>query len=140
MRIMLDTCVLIELITESGRLSRDVEAMLYDYDNILCVSIESLKELVVLYNRKGFGRKIWKTSEIMIHDIIDTFDIEPLPLRLEHVITYSNLVINEAEDHHDPSDHIIISHAITNKMTLVSSGRKFPFYRTQGLDLVYNEL
>ena len=36
----------------------------------------------------------------------------------------------------DPSDHIIISHAITEHLTLLSSDQKFPFYRDQGLDLI----
>ena len=43
---------------------------------------------------------------------------------------------NEAMDHRDPSDHVIISHAITEHLTLLSSDEKFPFYRNQGLDLI----
>ena len=39
----------------------------------------------------------------------------------------------------DPSDHVIIAHAITNRMPLVSSDRKFKFYEDQGLELVFNE-
>jgi PIN domain nuclease of toxin-antitoxin system len=35
-----------------------------------------------------------------------------------------------------PSDHIIISHAITERLPLISSDLKFPFYRKQGLDLI----
>ena len=31
---------------------------------------------------------------------------------------------------------IIISHAITERLTLISSDEKFPFYRNQGLDLI----
>lgn len=40
------------------------------------------------------------------------------------------------DDHRDPSDHIIISHAITERMALMSSDTKFPFYRNQGLELI----
>ena len=36
----------------------------------------------------------------------------------------------------EPSNHIIISHAITEHLTLLSSDQKFPFYRNQGLDLI----
>ena len=50
--------------------------------------------------------------------------------------TYANLELNEAQEHHDPSDHVIISHAITERLTLLSSDAKFPFYRNQGLDLI----
>lgn len=40
---------------------------------------------------------------------------------------------------HDPSDLIIIAHAITEGLTLVSSDRKFHFYRAQELDFIYNK-
>jgi len=39
-------------------------------------------------------------------------------------------------DHRDPSDHVIIAHAITERLTLLSSDQKFAFYRSQGLDLI----
>lgn len=42
------------------------------------------------------------------------------------------------QDHKDPSDHIIISHAITEHLPLISSDTRFGHYRTQGLDFIYN--
>ena len=36
----------------------------------------------------------------------------------------------------DPSDHVIISHAITERIALLSSDTRFWFYRDQGLDLI----
>ena len=49
------------------------------------------------------------------------------------------LVIDPDQLSRDPSDHVIIAHAITNRMPLVSSDRKFKFYEDQGLELVFNE-
>ena len=46
---------------------------------------------------------------------------------------------NIAKGHKDPWDHMIISHAITERLTLVSSDQRFPFYRRQGLNLLFNE-
>ena len=43
------------------------------------------------------------------------------------------------DTHYDPSDHMIISHAITNRMPLISEDEKFPFYRNQGLELIENK-
>ena len=40
------------------------------------------------------------------------------------------------QNHRDPSDHVIISHAITEHMPLLSSDTRFPFYRNQGLELI----
>ena len=52
--------------------------------------------------------------------------------------TFARLIINEAQGHYDPSDHIIIAHAITEQMPLVSSDHKFNFYKSQGLDFICN--
>ena len=38
---------------------------------------------------------------------------------------YANLRINMAQDHKDPSDHVIIAHAITEKMPLIYDDGKF---------------
>ena len=67
--------------------------------------------------------------------IFTTYTI--LPLNVEHMLTYSDLELNVAQKHKDPSDHVIISHAITERLTLVSSDGKFEFYRKQGLDFIY---
>ena len=53
--------------------------------------------------------------------------------------TLAALQINETQNHKDPYDHIIISQAISHKMTLVSSDTKFSFYRKQGLRLIENQ-
>jgi hypothetical protein len=63
-------------------------------------------------------------------------DIEFLPVRRNVGYAYSRLQLNEADDHRDPSDHMIIAHAITERMALMSSDLKFPFYRNQGLELI----
>ena len=46
---------------------------------------------------------------------------------------------NTRQDHRDPSDHVIISHAITEHMPLISSDTRFGYYRAQGLDFIYNK-
>lgn len=138
MRLLLDTCIVLFLIQERDRLNRDVSALLSDYDNQLYVSAESVKELIVAYRRKGLGRKIWKTEEDIIKMIKDDLCIDILPIREEHIRTYARLSINENQGHFDPSDHIIIAHAITEKMPLISSDHKFDFYIPQGLRYICN--
>lgn len=72
---MLDTCAFIDATTDYELLGQDVCALMEDYDNQFCISIDS--------------------------------------------------------------DHLIISHAITNHIPLISRDRKFWFYKNQGLDLIY---
>lgn len=81
--------------------------------------------------------KFWDSAHHMIDAIINEFNFTILPLKTEHMLTYSDLELNRAQRHKDPSDHVIISHAMTKRMTLVSSDGKFEFYRKQGLDFIY---
>ncbi len=120
-------------------LSQDVKAIIQDYDAELCISAESVRELIVGYRNKGLCSKRWKTVEAMVVAIEEEFYVQILPLKKEHMETYARLEINEAQGHKDPSDHVIISHAITEHLPLISSDRRFDFYRTQGLDLIFNE-
>ena len=138
MRILLDTCIVIHLALEPERLNNDVFALLYDYDNQLYTSMESVKELIVAFRRKGVGRRLWKKEDDIISYIIDELNISILPIHEEHIHTYARLTINEAQGHNDPSDHIIIAHAITERLPLISSDHKFDFYMSQGLNYICN--
>jgi PIN domain nuclease of toxin-antitoxin system len=108
-------------------------------DALLYISSASVMEMVVGYNNRSFDTRRWKNAQQMVESIPKEFYIEILPFKEEHLITFAKLRANVAKGHKDPFDHMIISHAITEKMTLVSSDQRFPFYRRQGLSLLYNE-
>lgn len=120
-------------------LSENVLSILNDPSSLLYISAESVRELIIAYNNKGLGNKRWRTAEDMVRSIEEDYYIEILPLQKEVMQTYSRLRINTAMNHKDPSDHVIIAHAMTLGMTLVSSDTRFPYYRRQGLDFVFNE-
>ena len=136
---MIDTNIFVFLVTDISQLDKDVESIIQDYSNTLHMSAESVKELIVAYNNKGLLTKKWKSAEEMVTAIEDEYYIKILPVSKEHMKTYSKLSINSIDGHKDPSDHVIISHAITNKIPLISSDRRFPYYTDQGLDLIFNE-
>lgn len=139
MRYLIDTNIFIYLAKDADLLSNDVLAVLEDYENTICISTESLRELIVSFNNGGIVSKYWKTARQMLTSIREEYFIEILPLKEEHMKTYSDLIINTAQKHKDPSDHVIISHAITEKMTLISSDGKFDFYCKQGLKFLHNK-
>lgn len=139
MRYMIDTNIFVFLVTDLSQLDKDVKGIIQDYSNTLHISAESVKELIVAYNNKGLLTKKWKTAEEMVSAIEDEYYIKILPVSKEHMKTYSKLSINSIDDHKDPSDHVIISHAITSKIPLISSDHRFPYYQKQGLDLIFNE-
>ena len=83
---------------------------------------------------------IWYAKEQdKLSSVEDVYGFRVLYLHKEQYETYSKLRLNEAQEHYDPSDHLIISHALTNRLTLISVDGKFPFYRNQGLDLIENK-
>lgn len=139
MRLMIDTQIFVFLAQDVLSLSHDVRELLSDYSNTLHISAESVKELIVAYNNKRLFTNKWKSAEEMVAAIEDEYYVKILPLGKEHMNTYSRLSINSIDDHKDPSGHVIISHAITNKLPLISSDQRFPYYTEQGLDLIFNE-
>lgn len=136
---MLDTNIFVYAATDRESLSRDVRALLEDTDTTLCLSVESVRELIVAYRNKGLCSQRWKTAEAMVRAIEDEFYITILPISKQHMLTYARLQLNERQGHKDPSDHIIISQAITEGLPLISSDSRFPFYCKQGLELVFNK-
>ena len=136
MRLMLDTCVVIDLLTDVESLSKGALNIIDDTENVLFASCETMRELVVHFNNKRLLNKRWKTAEDVLVFVENELGIEFLPIRRDVGYTYSRLRLNEAQEHNDPSDHLIIAHAITERMALMSSDTKFPFYRNQGLELI----
>ena len=129
---------MMNMIAEPDRLCPDVEALIDDCENMLCISVETLREMIVAFNNKGLASKCWKTACDMIQSLVEEYNLVVLPLNTEHMRTYAQLQLNDAMGHKDPSDHVIISQAITEHLPLVSSDTRFPFYREQGLDLIEN--
>ncbi|MBR0274307.1 MAG: PIN domain-containing protein [Bacteroidaceae bacterium] len=136
MRLLLDTCVIIEWLTDPDSIGDEVWDIVNDPRTKLYVSAETARELIVSFNNKRLLSKYWKTAEEMLLAMKNEAFVDILPISEQTMFTYSRLTLNEAQDHHDPSDHVIISHAITEKLTLLSSDQKFPFYRNQGLELL----
>ena len=139
MRYLLDSNVFVFLSTDVELVSSEVITALNEPDAWLYMSSASVMELVIGYNNHSFDTRRWKSAEEMVESIGKEFFIDILPFREEHLLTFARLRANIAKGHKDPFDHMIISHAITERMTLVSSDLRFPFYKRQGLDLLFNK-
>ena len=135
-RLILDTCAVIDLITSPRVTDLEFWDILDNPETMVYASFETARELIVHFNNKRLLSKYWKTAEQMLTSIEQDYGIEFLPLRRDTAFTYARLQLNEAQNHFDPSDHIIIAHAITEHLTLLSSDHKFTFYRPQGLNLI----
>jgi len=141
-RYLLDTNIVISIITvELDNLSTDVFSIIDDNSNQLYVSSVSVTELVQLYRIRKIDnakRKKYKTAFDLVQAIEDIFRITIKPFAKEHTKVLAKLEI--ANLHNDPFDHAIISHAITEKLTLVSSDTKFKYYTPQKLNFVFNKI
>ena len=135
MRYLIDTNVLANFALEDY-ISRNVEVILDDYENQIYVSSESVKEFIQLIQTERIKlKKNFRSLDVF--DLIENeFGFYVKYVTKEHLRTLSNLDL--VEGHNDPSDRLIISQALTEKMTLISSDTKFPKYRKQGLNLIDN--
>ena len=135
MRYLIDTNVFIR-ITDDYDVSDDAKNILDNYENTIYVSSESIKEYIHLMQ----NGKLVPKREIRLLDVFDLIEnilgFNVKYVSKEHLCTFAQLEL--VENHNDPSDRLIISQAITEKMPLISNDTKFPKYRKHGLDLIYN--
>ena len=138
-RYLIDTNIFTFLATNDREsVCRDVNEILDDYETELLMSMESVRELIVAYRAGKLISRYFDLPLDLIETIEHDYNIRIIPVDMEVMRTMAKLVVNKAEEHNDPSDHVIISQAITMKLPLISSDRKFPFYEKQGLELIYN--
>ena len=134
---LIDTNVFLFFIREKDRLSKNVFDILTDYENTIYLSSESIKEIIYLLRIGKIEMQIWKeTKDIFNH--IDELGFSVDYFKKEHILTLGKLI--PVPDHKDPVDHAIMAHAITNKVTLISSDEKMRFYGNQGLRFVWNRV
>ncbi len=137
-RYLLDTNILAFLVSgDSDSISNETKEILTDYHNQLYTSSVATLELLQLYRIKKIQPKKFKNSTELYDAIKNVFFIKIIPFAKEHLNILSKL--NIATDHNDPFDHSIIAQAISEKMILVSSDKKFKFYIPQKLSLAFNK-
>ena len=135
MRYLLDTNILVFHAQNGENLDKDVISILDDYENLIYVSSEVVKEAMHLIRYGKIDVKQWKNPND-VWKSIEEWGFTVDYVKKEHVKTLGDLVA--VKDHKDPADHIIIAQAITNKMPLISSDQQFRHYKKQGLNLVFN--
>jgi PIN domain nuclease of toxin-antitoxin system len=133
-RYLLDTNIVLFTLHNPKELDRNIKDRLTDYNNIFYVSTISIQEIIHLYKRNKIETD-WKKPEDILPSI-EAWHFEILPVKREHLAVYAKL--STTESHNDPCDHVIISQAITEKITLISSDQKFKEYTKQKLEFIFN--
>ena len=135
-RYLPDTNILVFILGDEAYLSSETKIIVDDYHSALYTSAVNILELIQLQNIGKIKSKKYKSSLDWISAVTNEFYIEVLPFTKEYTHKLATLKI--ARGHNDPFDHSIISHAITEKMILVSSDKKFEAYRKQNLLFSFN--
>jgi len=135
MRYLLDTNIFIDMV-KGEDISEDIQELVADYENLIYVSSESLKEYIHLTRAgKVIPQKEFRALEVF--DLIEnTFGFQVKYVTKEHLRRFATLDV--IEGHNDPSDRLIIAQALTENMPVMSSDTKFPKYRKMGLELIVN--
>jgi PIN domain nuclease of toxin-antitoxin system len=140
-RYLLDTNIFTFLATnQNDCLTRDVDAILSNYENEFWMPLESVRELIVAHRAGKLISTVYDTPLDVVEAIERDFNIRIVNMDMNTMRTMAKLEINKAEEHYDPSDHVIIAQAMTMGLPLISSDHKFPFYEKQGLELIYNKV
>ena len=133
-RYFIDTNIFIFLCKNQDELAPNVMALFADYENMFIMSSESLQEIAVLLQKNKIGVKDWKSYK----DVMASVDANNIQIR--HVTPAHIKTLYEIQlQHYDPVDIMIISQAITEKTSLISSDEKFKEYQKQGLNWVPNK-
>ena len=136
MRYLIDTNIVLFVLTDQEQLTRETEDILNDYNNQIYVPAEAIKELIHLYQSGKLEVRKWKIARDIV-DFIKDANFEIKSPREEHLKTLADLPL--LPDHKDPSDRMIIAQAITENIPIISSDRKFINYREFGLELIFNK-
>jgi PIN domain nuclease of toxin-antitoxin system len=136
-RYLIDANILLFSLSDKEQLTKNVTDILDDYGNQVYISSESIKEIIHLLQSGRVSFKRWKSAEYVVDFINNETDVKIKYIREEHIKTLAKLPF--LPDHKDPSDRMIIAQAITERIPLISSDRKFSCYEKYGLEFIYNK-
>ena len=136
-RLLLDTHILLWVLFDKEQLNKHVYDDIYDYNIPVYVSVETLREIVILRHL----RKIDSKTELKcLLKTLKELNINILEIKKAHVETLEKLshpIIN-GKTHDDPFDRMLIAQAISERLTLISSDMKFPYYHDKNFYLLQN--
>lgn len=142
MRVYLDTNILAFMVGQDRwtSIGDDVRGVIKDYDTLLLSSSVCFAELVHLIQIGKVripGQKDVRKASVLALKRLEELGVSMVPTTMEHIKTLMELPLYA--DHRDPNDRLIIAQAISDRVTLISSDRKFMRYGRYGLDFIFNE-
>jgi PIN domain nuclease of toxin-antitoxin system len=122
MKILLDTHVLLWLMTDDVRLTADMRKNFLDMENELFFSMASLWEMSI---KLSLGKLVLATDWLkLLQDELTVNGIHWLPIDVAHCVALVNLPFH----HRDPFDRMLIAQAMTENMAIMSSDSRIKDY------------
>ena len=140
MDLFLDTCICTFMFNDTDKLTNKMKSYLYDDKNSLYCSEHSIFEWKVKLENRKTGSAFYNVHKVDdILDAVTKLGIEFLPVTMEVMNVFKNLIPNKDQSHKDPNDWLIIAHSIQLKMPIMSKDGKFDFYKDQGAIIIPNK-
>ena len=114
MRLLLDTHLLLWVISESGRLSPRARDLIGDPENELLFSVASLWEIAI---KHGQRRVDFQVDPRLLRRTLLNDDYTELAVTGEHAVAVANL----PPLHKDPFDRMIVAQSIVEGITLLTA-------------------
>ena len=116
---LIDTQVFIWWMEENNKLPNDVKAIIDDSQSNIFLSVVTPWEIVIKI-KSGKLKVPKKFAEFITDDIFKV-----LPIQINHVLTIGKLPLH----HKDPFDRVLISQALVENLTLITSDAKIWKYK-----------
>ncbi len=123
MKLLLDTHVLLWVLTDSSKLSTPAIRSYQDPENTVHVSAASFWELGIKISlgKLSFHRADWAGA---LKDELERNGIRWLPIDLAHCAQVSNLPFH----HRDPFDRLLVAQALCEEMAMVTADNALSAY------------
>jgi PIN domain nuclease of toxin-antitoxin system len=133
MNYLLDTHAFIWATLDTGKLSKNIQNIIFDRNNDVFVSTISFWEisLKTRLNKFSFENVEIKHFPQYARDMEFTI----IDLKEEEAVTFHELPLKD--NHKDPFDRMLIWQAIIKNMTMISKDGLFEQYKTDGLKLTW---
>jgi PIN domain nuclease of toxin-antitoxin system len=122
MRILLDTCAFLWLVTDDPQASELAKEIFLKEDNELLLSAVTGFEIAVKYS---LGKlRLAEPPKEFITNRINANALTELPVSMTHALILQNLPLH----HKDPFDRLLIAQAMVNQIPLLSADQQLSAY------------
>jgi PIN domain nuclease of toxin-antitoxin system len=122
MKILLDTCAFIWIVTDDAKLSEKAKEIFLNSENEIFLSAVTGLEITVKYSL-GKLRLTEPPAEFVMNRI-QANGLTELPISMKHTLALQNLPLH----HKDPFDRLLIAQSMVNQIPLLSADQQLSAY------------